>query len=163
MLLVPWICSRIGPRAETASMLRRSLPFQPTFEHKCQSPAHQPTIPPARHPGGQPSPADLCQGRRLLLQGLPGVRSITPRLGTEQASRPRDRHQVTRTSSEHSCSTCQGARSHADARSRLPVFSFASHARVAYVRCLSRSLDLTHCSLTPQTHSPQRQSSEPKP
>ncbi len=34
VLLVPWICSRIGPRAETASMLRRSLPFEPTFEHQ---------------------------------------------------------------------------------------------------------------------------------
>jgi hypothetical protein len=40
VLLVPWICSRIGLRAETASMLRRSLPFEPTFEHQCQSPAH---------------------------------------------------------------------------------------------------------------------------
>ena len=47
---------------------------------------------------------------------------------------------VTRTTSEHSCSTCQGARSHADARSRLRIVSFASHARVEYVRCLSHSL-----------------------
>ena len=31
------------------------------------------------------------QGRRLLLQGLQGVRGITPRLCTEQASCPRDR------------------------------------------------------------------------
>ena len=128
-------------------------------------PAHHPTIPPARHPGGQPSPADLCQGRRLLLQGLPGVRSITPAwaLSRPLAQETGKHYQVTRTTSEHSCSTCQGARSHADARSRLPVFSFASHARVAHVRCLRHSLALTHCSLTLPTHPLQRQSSDPNP
>jgi hypothetical protein len=40
---------------------------------------------------------------------------------------------------EHSCAARQGACSHADARSRLRIVSFASHACVACVRCLSLS------------------------
>ena len=52
--------------------------------------------------------------------------------------------QVTRTTSEHSCTTCQGARSHADARSRLPVFSFASHARVEHMCAASLTRSLSH-------------------
>jgi hypothetical protein len=50
-----------GPRAETASMLRKSLPFQPTLLAISSSNSRAlPTSPPARHAGRQPSPADLA-------------------------------------------------------------------------------------------------------
>ena len=59
------LLSRLGPRAETASMLRRSLPFQPLY---LQSRAPMPE--PARHAGRQPSPADLV-GQAVRLRRLP--------------------------------------------------------------------------------------------
>ena len=62
---------RLGPRAETASMLRRSLPFQPTLLAISSSNARAlPTSPPARLAGRQPSPADLV-GQAVRLRGLP--------------------------------------------------------------------------------------------
>ena len=157
-VLLPWICSHDW--AVAASMLRRSLPFEHTFSHQCQSPAHQPDTPAVSLPQLTCAKGVACCSKdcQVCVASHPAWALSRP-LAQETGKHD----QVTRTSSEHSCSTCPGARSHADARSRLPVFSFASHARVAYVRCLSRSLDLTHCFLTPQTHSPQRQSSEPKP
>ncbi len=76
VLLVPWICSdddrwlsRLGPRAVTASMLRRSLPFQPTLLAISSSNA-LPTSPPDGHAGRQPSPADLV-GQAVRLRRLP--------------------------------------------------------------------------------------------
>ena len=54
------LLSRLGPRAVTASMLRRSLPFQPTLLAISSSNARAlPTSPPALHVGSRPSPADL--------------------------------------------------------------------------------------------------------
>ena len=169
------LLSRLGPRAVTASMLRRSLPFQPTLLAISSSNARAlPTSPPARHAGRQPSPADLV-GQAVRLRRLPqaspqvcqGVAYCSKDSGCaqhhipEQASCPRDRHdQATRTTREHACTACQGACAHADARSRLRIVSFASHACVAYVRCLSRSLPHTHCSLTTQSHSSDNQSPE---
>ena len=48
------LLSRLGPRAVTASMLRRSLPFQPTLLAISSSNARAlPTSPPARHAGRQ--------------------------------------------------------------------------------------------------------------
>ena len=65
------LLSRLGPRAETASMLRRSLPFQPTLLAISSSNARAlPTSPPARHAGRQPSPADLV-GQAVRLRRLP--------------------------------------------------------------------------------------------
>ena len=55
------LLSRLGPRAVTASMLRRSLPFQPTLLAISSSNARAlPTSPPARHAGRQ-----LVRLRRL--------------------------------------------------------------------------------------------------
>ena len=65
------LLSRLGPRAETASMLRRSLPFLPTLLAISSSNARaQPTSPPARLAGRRPSPADLA-GQAVRLRGLP--------------------------------------------------------------------------------------------
>ena len=65
------LLSRLGPRAVTASMLRRSLPFQPTLLAISSSNARAlPTSPPARHAGRQPSPADLV-GQAVRLRRLP--------------------------------------------------------------------------------------------
>ena len=65
------LLSRLGPRAVTASMLRRSLPFLPTLLAISSSNARAlPTSPPARHAGRQPSPADLA-GQAVRLRGLP--------------------------------------------------------------------------------------------
>ena len=65
------LLSRLGPRAETASMLRRSLPFLPTLLAISSSNARaQPTSPPARLDGRRPSPADLA-GQAVRLRGLP--------------------------------------------------------------------------------------------
>ena len=66
------LLSRLGPRAVTASMLRRSLPFQPTLLAISSSNARAlPTSPPARHAGRQPSPADLAGQPAVRLRGLP--------------------------------------------------------------------------------------------
>ena len=62
------LLSRLGPRAETASMLRRSLPFLPTLLAISSSNAR--ALPTARHAGRQPSPADLA-GQAVRLRGLP--------------------------------------------------------------------------------------------
>ena len=62
------LLSRLGPRAVTASMLRRSLPFQPTLLEISSSNAR--ASPPARHAGRQPSPADLV-GQAVRLRRLP--------------------------------------------------------------------------------------------
>ena len=68
------LLSRLGPRArraETASMLRRSLPFLPTLLAISSSNARAlPTSPPARLAGRRPSPADLA-GQAVRLRGLP--------------------------------------------------------------------------------------------
>ena len=146
------LLSRLGPRAVTASMLRRSLPFQPTLLAISSSNAS----PPARHAGRQPSPADLV-GQAVRLRRLPqaspqvckGVAYCSKDCQVCVASRPAcalsrplaqetGKHdQATRTTREHACTACQGACAHADARSRLRIVSFASHACVACVRCLS--------------------------
>ena len=66
------LLSRLGPRAVTASMLRRSLPFQPTLLAISSSNARAlPTSPPARHAGRQHSPADLAGQPAVRLRGLP--------------------------------------------------------------------------------------------
>ena len=58
------LLSRLGPRAVTASMLRRSLPFLPTLLAISSSNAR--ALPTARHAGRRPSPADLAgQAARL--------------------------------------------------------------------------------------------------
>ena len=62
------LLSRLGPRAVTASMLRRSLPFQPTLLAISSSNAR--ALPTARHAGRQPSPADLV-GQAVRLRRLP--------------------------------------------------------------------------------------------
>ena len=168
------LLSRLGPRAETASMLRRSLPFLPTLLAISSSNARaQPTSPPARLAGRRPSPADLA-GQAVRLRGLPqaspqvckGVAYCSEDSGCaqhhtpEQASCPRDRHdQATRTTREHACTACQGACAHADARSRLRVVSFASHACVA-LPLSPRSLTHTANSQHKLTH---ENISHPKP
>ena len=53
------------------------------------------------------------QGRRFLLQGLPGVRSITPCLRIEQASCPRGRQASGYTHSMRACMHCLPRRTHA--------------------------------------------------
>jgi len=161
----------LGPRAETASMLRRSLPFLPTLLAISSSNAR--ALPTARHAGRQPSPADLA-GQAVRLRGLPqaspqvckGVAYCSEDSGCaqhhipEQASCPRDRHdQATRTTREHACTACQGACAHADARSRLRIVSFASHACVA-LPLSPRSLTHTANSQHKLTH---ENISHPKP
>jgi hypothetical protein len=157
---VPWTCSRDWPRAVTASMLRRSLPFQPTLLAISSSNASAralPTSPPARHAGRQPSPADLVSQAvqlRRLPQASPQVCKGVAYCSKASACE-RTRLGMQRMNAltlcvwpDHACLSLWtrgllSAQAGCDAthtwqsRSRLRIVSFASHACVACVHCLS--------------------------
>ncbi len=75
-------------------------------------------------------PLHKCARASPTAPRTPGVRNITP-LSRPLAQETGEHDQATRTTREHACTACQGACAHADARSRLRIVSFASHACVA--------------------------------
>ena len=138
-------------------------------------PAHHPTIPPARHPGGQPSPADLV-GQAVRLRGLPqaspqvckGVAYCSKDCQVCVASHPagllpkRQASMIRPHAQDESIHAL-----HAKARARMQMLAqgcessrllLTDFAYVACVRCLS--LRHTRCSLTPRIKSSERQTPE---
>jgi len=108
-------CARV--RCRVRDGFRRSLPFLPTLLAISSSDSDQsPAV--ASHPA--------CALSRPLAQ--------------ETAKHD----QVTRTTCKHACTACQGARTHADACSRLLDSSFASHVLAAYVRSAPSHTLLPH-------------------
>ena len=110
-------------------------------------------------------PLHKCARASPTAPRTPGVRNITS-LSRPLAQETGKHDQATRTTREHACTACQGACAHADARSRLRVVSFASHACVA-LPLSPRSLTHTAASQHKLTHEnfshPKPQTPKPKP
>ena len=148
MPLVPWICFRdwlpmVGlpsSNGEHAEEARRRQSSPAGDYTDCRKPLHK------------------CARASPTAPRTAGVRSITP-LSRPLAQETGKHDQATRTTREHACTACQGACAHADARSRLRIVSFASHACVA-LPLSPRSLTHTANSQHKLTH---ENISHPKP